>query len=323
MYDESVKWLFILLIIVILILIFVYNVIQCNEDKILYNPCKRDVWRPKIPYKSFYLNINNPSDICQYGERKNNSEYINGWYFNNFRGKNTILFCHGNNLNMTYRDYIINICHKFKLNLFIFDYRGYGKSCSFPHKQFLKEDGETAYHFLKNYCKISPSNIIVWGESLGGISASWIASKYKCGGLILFSCFSSLDDALTYRFSGHSKTAVKWLTSLLACKMDMVPVKEYLCSVKCPVAIVHSTEDEVLPFSCSWINYHKIPHEQRLHIKIKGEHASPKIKSSQFRELFHFFNLSLEEISCNLSDVLSDLKDVGKKMKKKQYALEK
>jgi pimeloyl-ACP methyl ester carboxylesterase len=314
--DTFFKWFLILLIIIILLLIFVYNVVNCNEDKLLFDPCHRNVWKPNIKYKSVYLNVDNWTDVCSSHERKEGKEYIHGWHFNNYPGAKTIMFCHGNNKNLTYRQYIIDICHKFKLNLFLFDYRGYGRSCGFPHKYFLRQDGEIAYEYLHYHCKIPNNKILIWGESLGGITAVWTAHKYKCAGLILFSCFSSLDDALTYRFEGHSKTACKWLTSLLACKMDMIPVKQYLREVECPVVIVHSTEDEILPYACSWINYHSVSHKERLHIKIKGKHAGPDINSKQFKQIFDFFDLSLSNVSCNISEVLDDLKYVGENIKK-------
>ena len=317
------KWILIVVLIVILILVFIYNVVNANEDKVLFHPCRRMVWRPKVDYNSVYLNVNDRSDVCYEGykerkqrEKKTGEEYIHGWHFKNYPNAKTIMFAHGNNKNLSYRQYIIDICTKFKLNLFLFDYRGYGKSSGFPHKYFLREDGEIAYEYLHYHCRIPHEKILVWGESLGGITAVWTASKYKCGGLILFSCFSSLDDALTYRFKGGSRTAVRWLTNLLACKLDVIPVKEYLYKVRCPVAIVHSTEDEMLPFACSWINYHSIQHSNRMHLKIKGKHAGPHITSNQFRKIFNFFDLSLSNLSSDvdISEIVEDLKTVGEKI---------
>ena len=97
--------------------------------------------------------------------------------------------------------------------------------------------------------------------------------------------------------------------------MDMIPVKEYLAKVNCPVVIIHSKDDELIPFSCSWINYHSISHKNKLHIKIKGGHASPDIKSCQLREIFEFCNLDFDNISSdvNVSEILENLQHVAKK----------
>jgi len=309
------KWLLIFIIIVILLLIFVYNVINSNEDKALYYPSRKRCWKPKMSYKSVYLNVNDRKDICCSKDRRKSQEYISGWHFNNFPGAKTVIFCHGNSGNITNRQYIIEMCHKFKMNLFVFDTRGFGDSDSFPHKTFLKEDGEIAYEYLHYYCKIPNKGIIVWGESLGGLTASYIASKYKCGALILICSFSSLDDAITYRYDGTKKTAIKFVTDLLSYKMDMLPVKDYLKDVTCPVAIVHSPQDEMIPYACSWINYNSIKHANKLHLRIKGGHSSPHIKSYQLRDLFEFCDLSLENLSSDvdISEMMENLRTFAEK----------
>lgn len=309
------KWVLIFLVIVVLILVIVYNIINQNENKALYYPSKRLQWKPEIDYRSVYLNVNDRTDICSSKKRKSSQEYISAWHFNNYPDCKTVLFCHGNTGNVTNREYIINICHKFKLNLLVFDYRGYGKSDSFPHKKFLKEDGEIAYEYLHYKCGIPHKEIIVWGESLGGISSSWVASKYPCAALILICTFSSLDDAITYRYEGSKKKAMKMLTDFLSIKMDMVPIKSYLAEVQCPVVIMHSTEDEMIPYACSWINYNSIQHHNKLHLKIKGGHASPDIKSHQLKQLFEFCNFSLDGLSSDLdmSQMLEQLRTFAAK----------
>lgn len=309
------KWVLIFIVILVLLLVFVYNVINANEDKALYYPSRKCIWKPTVPYKSVYLNVNDKPDICSSKERRRSQEYISGWHFDNFPGKKTVLFCHGNSGNVSHRKYIIDICHKFKLNLFVFDYRGYGRSDSFPHKLFLREDGDIAYDYLYKYCGISDEEIVVWGESLGGITASWIASRHKCAALILICTFSSLDDAISYRYEGKSKQAMKFLTNLLSYKMDMIPIKGFLNDVNCPVAILHSVEDEMIPYACSWINYNSIKHKNKLHLKIKGGHSSPDIKAEQLLKLFNFCDFSLTDVSSDIDmgDMLDNLRTYASK----------
>ena len=310
------KWVLIFFIILVLLLILIYNIINQNESKALYFPSKRRVWKPKVNYKSVYINVNDSYDVVyDRKDRKKNAEYISGWHFDNFKNAKTIMFCHGNTGNITNRKYIIDICTKFKLNLFVFDYRGFGESSSHPNKLALREDGELAYEYLHHTCKIPNRKIIIWGESLGGLPAAYAASKFNCGGLILICTFSSLDEILTYRFEGTSKAAAEFLTTLLSYKIDMIPVKNYLVDVRCPVAIVHSSKDEMIPYACSWINYHSIKHSNKLHIRIKGRHASPDIKSDQLREIFEFCELSLDDLSSdvNISDMLENLRTVAER----------
>ena len=310
------KWLIIFLLIIILLLILFYNIVNHNEDKILFFPSKKCVWTPKCDYREVFINVNDCKDIV-YNEKhkKKDCEYICGWHFNNCKYNKTVVHYHGNSGSIANRGYIVDICRKFKLNLFLFDYRGYGKSCSYPHKTFLREDGELAYKYIRDVANVPSKNIILWSESLGGISASYTASRNKCGGLILLCSFSSLDDILKYKFKGGSRAAATFLTSILACKMDMIPVKEYLTKVNCPVVVIHSDKDELISYKCSWINYHSITHKNKLHIKIKGGHASPDIKSYQLKEIFEFCNLDFDNISSdvNVSEILENLKRVAAK----------
>ena len=302
------KWFFIFLLVLILIFIVFYNVLKWTEDKVLYYPSRKCVWRPDCDYVQVYINVKDSDDVC-YSRRKKSckKEYISGWHFNNYPGAKTILFCHGNSGNISHRKYIIDICRRLHLNLFVFDYRGYGKSDSFAYKTFVKEDGEAAYEYLRYYCGIKPKNITIWGESIGGYPASWIASKYSCNSLILMCTFSSLDDIMSYKFSGTGQKAIKVLTGLASYQNDMLSIKDCLLKIKCPIAIIHSNKDELVPYECSWVNYHSIKHDNKMHFKIKGKHASPHIRKSQFRKVFEFCDIKIsccdEEIKCILDDL--------------------
>lgn len=297
------------IVIIIILFIFFYNILNWTEDKALYYPSKKMVWKPNNRYKEVYINVKDINDIC-YSKRdkKKKCDYIHGWHFNQFKNRKTILYCHGNTGNISNRSYIIDLCQKFRLNLFIFDYRGFGKSDSFPYKKFVKEDGECAYDYLKNYCNIPSKKIIIWGESLGGIAAVWVASRNNCSSLILLSTFSSLDDILIERCEGTSKKITKFLTMIASMKMYLIPLKNYIQKVKCPVVIIHSKDDDMIPYKCSKINYDNIQHDNKMHIKIKGSHSSPKITKKDLHTLFQFCDLSLEGCDThNISGMLKKL----------------
>ena len=310
------NWILIFFIIVILLLVCLYNIINANEDKALFFPSKRKGWKPKVPYREVFLNVKDRNDVCYRKDRKKNQEYIVCWHFNNFPGKKCCIFSHGNSGNLSHRQYIVDMCTDLKLNLLIYDYRGFGESDSYPSKKFIKEDAEIAFEYLTKHCAIPNKEIIIWGESLGGLAAVWTAHKYECGGLILFSTFSSLDDAITYRYKkGGTKTAAKLLTDFLSFRMDMLPLKHYLRKVKCPVVVVHSEEDTMIPYACSKINFHSIRHKKKLHVKIKGDHSSPNITSDQLKKIFDFCELPLDDLSSDvdITELLQDLRGFAKK----------
>ena len=304
-----IEWVLSIIIILILLFIYLFNVINQNENKALFFPSRKKAWKPDIKYKNLYINTNNVYNVCHScKEKRKNESYIHAWHFNQHKGKPTICFFHGTTGNITNRKYIIDLCNKFKFNLFLFDYSGYGESSDFPHKYFLRENGETVYNYLNKVAKIPSEKIIVWTESLGCITGSYICSKYNCGGLILLSGFSSLDDVLVHGLEGYKKYASQILVNLLSCKMDFLPVKDYIHNIKCPIVVIHSESDEIVPYKCSLINYKNIKHKDKLFIEIEGIHSSPKITTKQLRKVFEFFDLPHDEInSHSISNILKDI----------------
>jgi esterase/lipase len=308
-----VTWLFIFFVIVILILIVAYNVVNQNEDKALFYPSRRMKWKPKIPYNNIYINIEDYTDFCFRKEEKNkNKSYISCWHFNNFKGAKTVCFFHGTTGSISDRKYIIDLCYNFKVNLFLFDYSGYGESCSLPHKLLLRENAEIVYKYLTKISRVSWEDLIIWSESLGCLSASYLCAKYKCGKLIILSGFSSLDDIIIYRSEGYKRIASQFFTNILSYKMDFLPVKDYLTQVKCPVVIIHSKKDELIPYDCSIINYKNVFHKNKLLVNISGGHSCPNIKTKQLRKIFSFCDIPNDLSSGTIDTMLKNLETVAK-----------
>lgn len=238
----------------------------CIEDNVLYDPDSKMVWKPPVDYEDFHIDKNHV------------------WYINMFKGRPVVLYCHGNNANISYREYVFNLCKHFKFNLCMFDYRGYGKSSGRPSQQNICFDGEKVYKWLLN--KYEPNDIIVWGESLGGAVAIHIASKHECRCLIVFSSFSSIDEIITH--SNQYNWFVKQLAVIASWILNTLPSKRKIGKVKSPVLIVHSDEDDVIPISNAKKLYKKVKHDKKKFLSIKGKHIEPLMNPEQFKELCDF-----------------------------------
>lgn len=307
-------WLLIISIFLVL-LILVYCSVPWAERKALFFPSKRCNWEPDMSYQNIFIDVKNPtrpfkklcrSDICK-------REYIHAWYFNNFPDRKTVMFCHGNSGNISHRSYIVDICQRFNLNLLIFDYRGFGESSGIPSKRNLRKDGEAAYNFLVKYQNIDPKEIIIWGESLGGIAAIWTASHFPCNCLILLCTFSGLDDAITYTFNpGVKQSLAAGYSTLASMRYDIMPNRKYIADVQCPVAIMHSKTDDVIPYECAKILYKNISHDQKLLITIGGKHSSPIISREQLQQLFSFCDISYQD-GDDINKILKDLETVAER----------
>ena len=165
------------------------------------------------------------------------NEKISGWYLPHPEATKTVLFFHGNGGNISHRGDSIYIFHKLKLNVLIIDYLGYGESEGSPSEEGLYQSANAAWEYLTK--KTKAENIIIFGRSLGGAVAVDLASRVKVGGLILESTFSSVRDVLNI--------VMPKLSYLIYLRYSMDSLSK-LETVKAPTLIIHSDEDDVIPY---------------------------------------------------------------------------
>ena len=165
---------------------------------------------------------------------------LSGWFIPSEGASGVILFCHGNAGNISHRLESIQIFHRLGLNVFIFDYRGYGRSEGNPSEIGTYRDVEAVWQYLVEERQVSPNRIIIFGRSLGSAVAAWLANRHTPGALILESTFTSVPDIAARLYP--------YLPVRLLSRFKY-NTAEYLDEVDCPVLIVHSREDEIMPFS--------------------------------------------------------------------------
>ena len=200
------------------------------QNKLLYFPT-HDIYtapdRHGLSYEEVFLTT---ADNCK----------LWAWFLPVANARGTVLFCHGNAGNLTYRLSSMLDFYDARLNVLIFDYRGYGKSEGSPSESGTYQDVTAAWRFLIDVKKIPANKIIVFGRSLGGAIAAYAASKNAPGALILESAFTSVPDLA-------SQIYPLFPVRLLA--RYRYPTRRYLEGISCPVLIIHSREDEIVPFS--------------------------------------------------------------------------
>ncbi|MCF6289948.1 MAG: alpha/beta hydrolase [Desulfobacterales bacterium] len=151
-----------------------------------------------------------------------------------------ILFFHGNAGNISHRLDSIRIFHDLGLAVLIIDYRGYGQSEGTISEPGLYLDGEAAWLHLTRDRNYAPRDIVIFGRSLGGAIATHLARGRRPHALIIESAFTSVPDiaASLYPF-----LPVRWLSKY---KLD---IRKLLAGVACPVLVVHSRDDDIIPYS--------------------------------------------------------------------------
>lgn len=195
---------------------------------------------------------------------------LNGWFIPDKEAKDTILFFHGNGGNISHRLEKIAILHNLGLNVFIFDYRGYGKSRGSPSEKGLYRDGEAAYGYLIKQRGIPPNNIILYGESLGGAVAIDLAKDNKVKALITEDLFSSMKDMvkIIYPFLPHF---------ILQSRFDSI---SKIKDIEVPKLIIHSVDDEIIPFRLGEKLFQQAAPPKEF-LKMRGGHNTAFIDSEE------------------------------------------
>lgn len=165
---------------------------------------------------------------------------ITGWFVPALNPKGVILFCHGNGGNISHRLQSLQIFYQLGLSTFIFDYRGYGKSDGKPTELGTYHDAEVAWDYLVETRKINPEKIIILGRSLGGAVAAYLAQKHPPKALILESTFPSIHEV--------ANSLYPFIPARLLLRFHY-PTLEYSQKVSCPILVVHSREDDLIPYS--------------------------------------------------------------------------
>lgn len=164
---------------------------------------------------------------------------LHGWFILAPEARAVLLYFHGNAGNISHRLDRIALFQRLKLSVLIVDYRGYGQSAGQPSEEGTYRDAMAAWRYLTVGRGVAPERIVVFGRSLGAAVAAQLATQVSPGAVILESGFTSVPDlgAEVYPW-----LPVRWLTRF------NYSVKEALSKIQCPVLIIHSREDELIPF---------------------------------------------------------------------------
>lgn len=164
---------------------------------------------------------------------------LHGWYIPSKNPIATLLFCHGNAGNINHRIEVIDLFCRIGLNLFIFDYRGYGRSEGSPNEKGLYSDARAAYAYLIGKRGLNEDSIIIYGKSIGANVAIELCSGIRPAALISESAFTSALDMGKKLFPF---LPLKWLLTI---KFDALSKIKY---ITVPKLIIHSRDDKTIPF---------------------------------------------------------------------------
>lgn len=196
---------------------------------------------------------------------------LNSWYIRAEDAEFTVLLCHGNGGNIMHRLDSVNLFYQWGLNTFLFDYRGYGQSEGKVSEKGTYLDAMAAYEWLVKVKKVPPEKIILFGRSLGGAVAAQLAGKVEAKALVIESGFTSFVDM--------GKKFYPYMPVRLLARYNYGTI-DYLKDVCCPVMIIHSRDDEIVPFEFG-LKLYEAANEPSRFVEIFGGHNDGFLVSAE------------------------------------------
>jgi len=218
---------------------------------------------------------------------------LNGVHFKVREPKGIVLYLKGNSRSLKgWGKFAIDFTrHGF--DVLMIDYRGFGKSTGIRTEEGIKKDLQYAYNELKK--QVEEKYIVLYGRSLGSGFATKLASKNNPRMLIL--------DAPYYSMSHIAK---KYLPIMPMSFLLRFPIRTYkwIQYVKCPIKIIHGTNDKLIPFNTS-IKLSKINAQRtRLYPIIDGGHNNMHTFPQYHRYLEEILHAKLpKEVDPNTSSL--------------------
>ncbi|MGR5455269.1 alpha/beta hydrolase [Vibrio alfacsensis] len=176
------------------------------------------------------------------------STQLHAWLIKSEKPRGLIFFLHGNAQNLSYHIANIHWAIEVGYDVFIMDYRGFGRSKGEPSFELIQQDAMAGYKLAQEVN--NSDQLIVWGQSLGGAVAvnlvADLTERDKPDGLIIDSSFSS------HRKIMQETLGKSWLFWMFQYPLswlisdDFAPENRILSIRGVPTLIVHSKEDPII-----------------------------------------------------------------------------
>lgn len=193
---------------------------------------------------------------------------LNGWFVPGKAGRPLVLFFHGNAGNLSDNLEYLNLLHGQGFPIFIFDYRGYGKSQGETRREDdLYQDARGAVSYLAGQ-GWQHEKTIFFGQSLGAAVALQMALENPPAGLVMESSFTSMDEIVRYVAPVAYYTVSWWGIDLSFDNLTKIS------RVKIPLLLIHGNKDTVVPVEMARRLFAEGGGTKMLHIVREGGHCN-------------------------------------------------
>lgn len=188
---------------------------------------------------------------------------LHGWFARADTPIATLVMAHGNAGNLSHRLPMITALRDVGFHVFMFDYRGYGRSEGSPNEEGVYRDGRAAFDYVAARNDVDSASIILLGTSLGGAVAVDVATHRKTAGLVLESTFSSAKDV--------ARVAYPFLPAQFIMRSEF-DSEEKIRTIRIPTLFIHGDQDSIIPISLGRKLFNAANEPKQFHTILGADH---------------------------------------------------
>lgn len=178
-------------------------------------------------------------------------------------GPFTLLYLHGASASLGDRLDALRFWHDLGFDILAVDYRGYGESTGRPSEAGLEDDVQAAWRWLTETRGVPAGHVVIAAESLGVSLATFLGRQVRPAGMVLEAGFTRAVDVAVRRY--------RWLPVRQLLRLELA-AEEHIGQVRCPVLLVHSVDDQLVPITLGR-RLERRARPPRTLLKVRGAHA--------------------------------------------------
>lgn len=159
---------------------------------------------------------------------------VTATHLSNEKTTHTLLYFHGNGEDLGYCLPTLQALQQNGWDVLAVDYPGYGQSAGKPTEKNTYAAAQALYDYATGELKLPPEELVLYGRSLGGGPAFWLAEREPVAGVITEGTFTS-----TFRVMTFSRI-LPWDKFDNLARVDKIGV---------PLLVIHGMKDRTIPFS--------------------------------------------------------------------------
>ena len=193
---------------------------------------------------------------------------LHGWFLPHPAPKYALVYCHGNGEHIALNaELAAHLRDSLQASVFMFDYRGYGRSEGKPSEDGCIADGCAAQHWLAKRMAMRPSEVVLMGRSLGSAVALAAAAKNGARALVLENGFTSMPEIAALHYP---------LIPVRFAMDNRYECLQWISQYRGPLFQTHGEADDLMPLAMSRRLFDAAPSPLKRWVSFPGlGHNSP------------------------------------------------